>query len=57
MGTLFTYGAETKNYQLITNMYYQDVDEMDVHEATVSAETTKNKGAISRFNRSKFGKF
>ena len=29
---------------------------MDVHGATVSAETTKNKGAISRFNRSKFGK-
>ena len=55
METLLSYGAEAKNNQLVTSMYYQDVDEMDVHGATVSAETTKNKGAISRFNRSKFG--
>ena len=56
METLLSYGAEAKSNQLVTSMYYQDVDEMDVHGATVSAETTKNKGAISRFNRTKFGK-
>ena len=56
METRLSYGAEAKNNELVTSMYYQDVDQMDVHGATVSAETTKYKGAISRLNRSKFGK-
>ena len=46
METFLSYGAEVKNNQLVTSMYYQDVDEMNVHGATVSAETTKNKCAF-----------
>ena len=43
METRLSYGAEAKNNELVTSMYYQDVDQMDVHGATVSTKPRKIK--------------